>query len=169
MTGLDVNKEVIIECAAIVTDLDFNTLETYETVVKQDQKYLDAMDDWNTRHHGASGLTEKVPHGKVDAEVEKDLLMLIGRHWSNEADRPILAGNSIGQDRLFISKYWKNLDQKLHYRMLDVSAYKIIFNQKYNLKYSKQEKHRALLDISESIEELKFYLSHFKGPSVSHT
>lgn len=159
MTGLNVEKEVIIECAAIVTDFDFNTLETYETIVKQEQKYLDTMDNWNTEHHGKSGLTAKVPNGKESELVEKELMQLIDRHFITEEERrPILCGNSISQDRLFITKYWQNLDKKLHYRMLDISSWKIIMNNKYNIKFDKQDKHRALDDIQESIQELKFYI-----------
>lgn len=160
MTGLDPSREVIIECAAIVTDMNFKILETYETVVKQEQSFLDSMDDWNKKHHGASGLTAKVSQGREPKLVEDDLLQLIARHWVNEAERPILTGNSISQDRSFISRYWPRLNEKLHYRMLDVSSWKIIFNNKYDKKFEKQDKHRALDDIRASIAELQFYLTH---------
>jgi oligoribonuclease len=163
MTGLDVDKEVIIECAAVITDFDFKVLETYETVVKQDQKYLDSMDSWNKEHHGHSGLTAKVPNGKESQVVETDLTQMIDRHFITEEERrPVLCGNSISQDRLFITKYWQNLDRKLHYRMLDVTAWKVVFNNKWNIKFDKQDKHRALDDIQESIAELKFYMEQFK-------
>jgi oligoribonuclease len=159
MTGLEVEKEVIIECAAIVTDFDFKTLETYEAVVRQEQKYLDGMDSWNKEHHGKSGLTAKVPHGRDSLLVENELIQLIERHFITEEERrPILCGNSISQDRLFIAKYWQNLDKRLHYRMLDVSSWKIVMNNKYSVKFEKQDKHRALDDIQESIQELKFYM-----------
>lgn len=165
MTGLDVEKEVIIECAAIVTDMNFTVLETYETVVKQDQAFLDKMDSWNTKHHGESGLTAKVPFGKDPLVVENELIQLIDRHFYTEEERrPVLCGNSISQDRLFISKYWKNLENKLHYRMCDVSSWKVILNNKYNLKFAKEDKHRALDDIMESINELKYYIEHIKVP-----
>lgn len=164
MTGLDVTKEVVIEAAALVTDLNFQILDQYEAVVKQPQKYLDAMDEWNTKHHGESGLTAKVPTGTPPDQVEADLLKLIQKHWTLPKDRPVLAGNSIAQDRLFITKYFQKLDSALHYRMLDVSSWKVIFNAKYNLKYEKKNSHRALDDIRESIDELKFYLSYFKIP-----
>lgn len=166
MTGLDVEKEVIIECAAIVTDYDFHVLETYEKVVNQPQTYLDRMDDWNREHHSKSGLTAKIPRGETPDQVEEDLIGLIQRHWPNiekKEDKPILAGNSIGQDRLFLNKYFKKFSDQLHYRMLDVSSWKIIFNHKYGIKYEKKNSHRALTDIQESIEELKFYLKHFNG------
>lgn len=163
MTGLDINKEVVIECAAIVTDYDFQVLDTYETVVNQPKPYIDRMDDWNREHHGKSGLTAKVPYGKTPDQVEEDLCKLLKKHWpklEKKEDKPILAGNSIGQDRLFLDKYFKEFAGQLHYRMLDVSAWKIIFNNKYGLKYDKKNSHRALTDIQESIEEMKFYLGH---------
>jgi len=156
MTGLDVEREVIIECAAIITDMDFNPIDQYEAVIQQPQWYLDHMDDWNQKQHGKSGLTAKVPSGKNSFEVEKDLIQLTQRHFSQE--KAVLAGNSIGQDRLFINKYWPELAQKLHYRMLDVTSLKLIMKHKFNLEYSKQGSHRALDDIQESINELKYYL-----------
>ena len=164
MTGLAVEKEVIIECAALVTDYEFRVLDTYEAVVNQPNIYLERMDDWNREHHSASGLTAKVPFGKTPDQVEEDLLNLLNRHWpkiERKEDRPILAGNSIAQDRLFIDKYFTRFAEKLHYRMLDVSSFKIIFNNKFDLKYQKQNAHRALDDIKESVEELKYYLRHF--------
>ena len=160
MSGLDVEKEVIIEAAAIVTDFDFNILDQYHSVVKQEQKYIDNMDDWNKKHHGESGLIEKIPNGKDPAQVEMDLCALIEKNFPK--DRPMLAGNSISQDRLFIDKYFKNFATKLHYRILDVSSWKIVFNEKYNIKYQKKNTHRALEDIQESIKELQFYLEKIK-------
>jgi len=166
MTGLDVEKEVIIEVAAIVTDYNFNELETFETVVKQNQKYLDNMDAWNREHHGKSGLTAKVPNGMDPFEVESRLIDICDRHFHegliDPKHRPILAGNSIAQDRLFIDAYFKNLSDRLHYRALDVSSWKIIFASKFQLFYQKQNQHRALDDIRESISELKYYLSFIK-------
>ena len=160
MTGLDVTKEVPIEIAAIVTDMDFNELGDYHAVVKQDQRFLDQMDDWNKEHHGASGLTKAVPSGKEPSVVEAELLALIDKHFDAA---PVIAGNSIGQDRLFINKYFPKLAAKLHYRMLDVTSWKIVFNAKYGVKHDKKNSHRAVDDIRESIAELKFYLSHVKS------
>jgi oligoribonuclease len=166
MTGLDVTKEVIIETAALVTDYSFNILDKYETVVNQPQNYIDNMDQWNKQHHTDSGLVSKIPYGKTPDQVEEDLLNLIKKHWpkiEKKEDKPILAGNSIQQDRLFIDKYWTKLGATLHYRMLDVSSWKIIFNNKFNKKYDKKNAHRALDDVVESINELKFYLGHIKN------
>lgn len=161
MTGLDIEKEVIIECAALITDLDFKILDQFEAVVRQPQHYLDAMDDWNRTHHKESGLTAKVPFGLDSDEVEAQLISMVKKHWSLN-DRPILAGNSIAQDRLFIDKYWMGFSSLLHYRMLDVSSWKVIFNNKYNIKYMKQNSHRALDDIQESIAELQHYLKYIR-------
>lgn len=165
MTGLDVEKEVVIECAVIITDLNFQVLDTYETVVNQSQDYLSRMDDWNKEHHSKSGLLARIPFGKTPEQTEEDLLNLLKKHWpkiEKKDDRPILAGNSIAQDRLFLNKYFKKFSSELHYRMLDVSSWKIIFNYKFDLKYEKKNAHRALDDIRESIEELKYYLSYFE-------
>lgn len=161
MTGLDVDKEVIIECAVIITDLNFNILDTFESVVKQPKHYLDAMDEWNQTHHKESGLLAKIPNGNPPEDVEHHLMGMIQKHFSND-ERPVLAGNSITQDRLFIEKYWPGFAAMLHYRMLDVSSWKVIFNAKWNKKYPKKNSHRALNDIEESIAELKFYMDHIR-------
>lgn len=160
MTGLDVNKEVIIEVGAVITDLQFKTLDTYHSVVKQPQKFLDAMDDWNQKHHRESGLLSLIPSGKSPDRVEDDLLELLEIHFPDE--RAVIAGNSIGQDRLFLDKYFKRFAENLHYRMLDVTSWKLIFNNVYNLQMDKDVKHRAIDDIHESINELKFYMSFIK-------
>lgn len=161
MTGLDVSKERIIEVAALVTDEKLNVLDTYETVVFQPQDLLDKMDDWNKTHHGQSGLLAKIPSGKPESEVDRDLANFTKKHFTEKA---ILAGNSIGQDRLFIDKYLKEFSALLHYRMLDVTAWKIVFENLYHQKFQKQDKHRAIDDIQESIAELKFYLNFIKVP-----
>lgn len=158
MTGLDVQKEVIIEVAAIITDLNFKELATFETVIKQPQKYLDNMDAWNTEHHKKSGLTAKVPDGMDQDQAEAMLIDMIKKHFPDyKKSKPILAGNSIMQDRLFIDKYMPEFASLLHYRMVDVSSWKVIFNNKYNFVYRKANNHRALDDIRESIQELRAY------------
>jgi oligoribonuclease len=167
MTGLDVNKEVVIEVAVIITDMNFRELDTFETVVKQPQSYLNGMDAWNTEHHGKSGLTAKVPSGMEPSTVEYHLNRLADQYFPRWKDdkkyKVILAGNSIAQDKLFIDKYFLSFAERLHYRSLDVSSWKIMFNNKYDLVYKKQNAHRALGDIRESIGELRFYLEHFKN------
>ncbi len=158
MSGLDVNSCRILEVAAIVTDLEFRTLESYEAIVYQPPAVLDAMDEWCKENHGKSGLTAAVAKGKPEAQVEKEMLELVNRHFS-ATERPVLCGNSIGQDRKFIDAYWPNFSKRLHYRMLDVTSYKIIFGSKWKIEYQKKGSHRALDDIQESIAELKHYLS----------
>lgn len=162
MTGLDVEREVIIEVAALITDFDFHVVDSFETVVKQPRTYLDAMDDWNKSHHGQSGLIAKVPFGMEPNKVEDKLIEMVHGHFPPEEGKAILAGNSIMQDRLFINKYMPRFASLLHYRMLDVTAWKIVFQNKYGLKYQKRGAHRALDDIQDSIDEMKFYLSHIR-------
>lgn len=162
MTGLDVEKEVVIEVAAIITDNKLNPLDTYHAIVRQPQEFIDRMDDWNKRTHGDSGLTALIPTGKDPAEVEKDLIALAEKHYQAK-DRIILAGNSIGQDRLFVNKYFKRFAERLHYRMLDVTSFKIVFNNMFQISYAKKvANHRAIEDVQESINELKRYLEFVK-------
>ena len=117
------------------------------------------MDDWNQKHHKESGLVHLVPKGKDPGLVELELLELMDDHFDKK-EKIILAGNSIGQDRLFISKYFKKVEERLHYRMLDVTSFKIVFNNFYSISYAKKEsRHRAVDDIKESINEFKKYLS----------
>lgn len=157
MTGLDVEKEVPIEVAALVTDGAFSTVAEYHAVIKQPERYLAAMDSWNQKHHKESGLLALIPNGKEPAVVDRDLAHLIRTHFIGE--RAILAGNSISQDRLFIRKYMPETEALLHYRMLDVTSFKVVYNGLYDRKFKKKDAHRALDDIRESIDELKFYLS----------
>ena len=126
MTGLDVDKEVPIEVAAIITDWQWNALATYHTVIKQPAKFLEAMDDWNQKHHKESGLLDLIPKGTAPEIVDRELSVWIGEHFGFE--RAILAGNSINQDRLFIRKYLPLTEAALHYRMLDVTSWKVVFN-----------------------------------------
>lgn len=157
MTGLDVEKEVPIEVAAVVTDWQLNPLGNFHTVIKQPQKFIDGMDDWNRTHHGESGLTALIATGMDPLETDRKLAEFVRSHFT--ADRAILAGNSIAQDRLFLRKYMPTTDSLLHYRMLDVTAWKVMFNGLYNLRFKKNDGHRAVDDIMESINELKYYLS----------
>lgn len=162
MSGLDVSREVILEVAAIVTDLDFRELEEYHAIVRQPREVLERMDSWNRKHHGESGLTEQVlTVGRDEREVEKELCKLVERRFGEPA---VLAGNSIGQDRNFINKYMPELAKRLHYRMLDVTAWKILMNEKFGVKHEKKNAHRAVDDIRESIAEMKLYLSHVTPP-----
>ena len=157
MTGLDVSKEVPIEIAAIVTNLQLEEVATYHSIIKQPSEFLERMDDWNKSHHGASGLTVQVPNGRDPKLVEEDLLKILEIYFPNE--RAVLAGNSISQDRLFLNHYFQSFAGKLHYRMVDVTSWKIMMNECFQVRYSKQNTHRATDDIRESISEMKHYLS----------
>ena len=158
MTGLDCEKEVIIEVAAIITDLNFVELDQYHAVVKQPQHFLDRMDEWNKKTHTETGLLEKIPKGLPPQQVEKDLLDLSERHF--DPQKVIIAGNSIHQDRNFLKKYFPQFEKNLNYRMLDVTSWKLIFQSKFAQQFKKQNTHRALDDIRESIKEVQFYLQN---------
>ena len=158
MTGLVPDKDHILEIATIITNNDLKTIAYGpELVIHQDQKILDAMDDWNQNHHRKSGLFEKVQQSKTSLEeAEAKTLEFIKAHV--EENKGILAGNSIWQDRRFIIKHMPQIDKYLHYRLLDVSTVKILANSWYKLEpFSKKETHRARIDIEESIQELSYY------------
>lgn len=161
MSGLEPESNRILEVAAIVTDENFKALEKYEAIVFQKPEVLEAMDEWCKETHGKSGLTAAVSTGKPETVVENELLALLGRHFSAD-DRPVLCGNSIGQDRKFIDRYFLKLSKKLHYRMLDVTSFKLVFKEKFKIEFSKKGSHRAIDDILESIAELSHYLSFVK-------
>lgn len=156
MSGLDVHKNRILEVALLVTDLKFEVVHQYETVVYQDPQVLASMDEWCTKHHTGSGLVAKVPQGKKESDVELDLIEIVKKF--SHKKRAVLAGNSVGFDRKFIDHWMPTLSDLLHYRLLDVSSFKIVFESLYNKKFEKKKAHRALDDIQESIAELKFYL-----------
>lgn len=158
MSGLYPETCRILELAAIVTDEKWRELGSFDVIVKQPDYVLDAMDDWCTKTHGASGLTAAVRRGTPEREAEKQFLAFLDQHFAPE-DKLILCGNSIGQDRKFLDYHWPRVAARLHYRMVDVTAFKIVFNAAFKIEYKKQGAHRALGDIQESIAELKHYLS----------
>ncbi len=159
MTGLDPLKDRIIEVGVIVTDWDFNELAVFETVIHQPSRVMARMDEWNTTQHGKSGLTDKVKESRISEKIaEAEIISIIKEHFPKNV--PILlAGNSIHMDRRFIISRFPKLDALLHYRMLDVSAWKVVFEGKFSKKFAKPENHRALEDIRGSIEELRYYLA----------
>jgi len=159
MSGLDPEACRILEIATIVTDAELAVIaEGPDLVVHQSDEVLAAMDEWNTSHHGASGLTGAVRESAVSVEeAEARTLEFLTRHCPPGASP--LCGNSIGQDRQFIARYMKKLDAFLHYRNVDVSTIKELARRWYPdlTPPVKKDAHRALEDILESIEELRFY------------
>jgi len=162
MTGLDVDKDVIIEVAAEVTDFEFKTLASYEAVIKHKKRALKNMNDWSKVHHKSSGLLERIAKdGRDEKEVIYELVGFIKAEFGDEP--AILAGNSIHNDRKFITKWWPEVDDRLHYRMLDVTSFKILLQAKYGINFAKKEVHRAFDDIQASIAELQYYIEKLKN------
>ncbi len=164
MTGLDPDKERIIEIATIVTDKDLNILaEGPALIVHQSQELMDSMDDWCTQHHGDSGLTARVLGSEInDAKAEQETIHFLEK-WVTKGQSP-MCGNSIGQDRRFLVKYMPKLEDFFHYRNLDVSSLKELASRwkpEILKGFKKQNKHLALDDVKESIEELSYYREHF--------
>ncbi len=161
MSGLDPETCHVLEIATIVTDGALNVLEEGpELIVHQADEVLDRMDEWNTSHHGASGLTAAVKASTISvADAERQTLDFLARHC--QPGTSPLCGNSIGQDRRFIVRYMPALADFLHYRSVDVTSFKVVAGHWYpNLApYPKGEQHRALDDIRESIAELAYYKS----------
>ena len=157
MTGLDVQNDVILEVAIEVTDFDFKTLASYEAIIKQPDEVLERANEWAKNQHAISGLTERVrTQGRPEQEVIHEVVGFITAQFGNEP--AILAGNSIHNDRLFIKRWWPEVDALLHYRMLDVTSLKIYMMGKYDVEFEKQEVHRAFDDIQASIAEWQYYL-----------
>ncbi len=159
MTGLVSEVDRILEIATVITDPDLNIIETGpELAIFQEENTLEKMNDWCKQHHGESGLVDKVRHSNIsEKEAEKLTLEFLKKHVNPE-EAP-LCGNSIHQDRNFISRYMPSLSDYLHYRNIDVSTIKeLAFRWFSDLpKFKKANKHTALEDILESIEELKYY------------
>ena len=164
MTGLDPAKDLILEIAAEVTNFDFKTLESYEASLKQKKDIVVARMQaniwWRDFPGNRDEFVNKLEEGKPQQEVEEELIALVEKHFGDES--AVLAGNSIHNDRQFIKHWMPRLDLKLHYRMLDVSAWKVLMQGKYGVKFEKQEVHRAFDDIQASIAELQYYLDWFK-------
>lgn len=160
MTGLNPEVHRIVEAALVVTDMKFEVLAQYDTVVFQDAQTLQEMDPWCVQHHGSSGLTAQIPQGEQEGNVEKKLIEFAQKF--SPTQKIVLAGNTIGQDRKFIDRWMPEFSALLHYRMLDVSSFKIVFDQIFHKRFKKQKKHRAVDDILESIAELKHYTQFIK-------
>lgn len=167
MTGLDPVEDRILEVAVIATDWDFTEVATYESAVKVGSRLVErrmkvGQAFWDANPLARDGLIaqnlERSRHGRT---VENELLAFVDEYFE-PGTRVLLAGNSIHQDRKFIDHEWPRLSARLHYRMLDVSAWKVVFDGRYGKKFSKPEEHRALGDIRGSIQELKYYLKKVK-------
>ena len=163
MTGLDADDHVIIEIATIITDGDLNVLATGPSlVIHQPDEELDKMDDWCVKHHGESGLTKRVRDSDIsNQQAERETLAFIKEHVTK--GKAPLCGNSIWQDRRFLAKHMPELEAYLHYRIVDVSSIKELVRRWYPATMQasiKRASHRALDDIKESINELKYYREH---------
>ena len=174
MTGLDPQKHVIVEIAALVTDAELNILgDGVDVVVHASEIDLAQMDDVVTEMHNSSGLTEEIRESAVDVNEAERIVLDYIREWVPNARQAPLAGNSIASDRGFIRRYMPELEDFLHYRMIDVSSLKELARRWYPRVYFGQPEkgmsHRALADIRESIRELEFYRRAMMVPGEGPT
>lgn len=164
MTGLNPDTDLIIEIATIVTDKDLNILAQGPVIaVHQADAALAAMDEWNQQHHGQSGLVERVKASTINnAQAEQQTIDFL-KAWIPAGVSP-MCGNTIGQDRRFLFRYMPQLEAYFHYRSIDVSTLKELaarWAPAVKEGFNKESKHQALDDIIESIEELRYYRTHF--------
>ncbi len=160
MTGLDPVADRILEVGAIVTDWEFKEAARYEAVQHAEPALMARRmvgQFWDDNASVRDALVAQNASGKSSQAVEDELLAFVDEHIGPEG-KVLLAGNSIHQDRRFIANEWPRLDERLHYRMLDVTAWKVVFEGKYGKKFAKPEAHRAIDDIQGSIQELQYYL-----------
>ncbi|XP_077290787.1 oligoribonuclease, mitochondrial isoform X2 [Arctopsyche grandis] len=161
MTGLDINKDTIMEIGCAITDSELNVLaKGPNIIIHHDEKSLNSMDEWCVMHHGMSGLTEACKNSKINLNTAETEILAFIKNYAPEKKCP-LAGNSVYMDRLFLRKYMPRVDNHLHYRIIDVSTVKEICRRwnvnVYKNMPSKNFAHRANADIEESIRELKHY------------
>lgn len=169
MTGLDLGADALIEVAALVTDFDLNVLgEGVDIVIRPPAAALEQMDDFVRNMHVTSGLLEELDAGAAMADAEAEVLAYIREHCP-DGSRPPLAGNTVATDRSFLARDMPQLEAFLHYRIVDVSSIKELsrrwFPKAYYAAPAKQGGHRALADIQESIEELRYYREAVFVPS----
>jgi oligoribonuclease len=161
MTGLSLESDALVEVAALVTDFDLNVLgEGVDVIIKPPAEALEQMDDFVRTMHTKSALLEELEHGVTLAEAEQIVLDYVRSQCPPDA-RPPLAGNTVGTDRAFLARDMHALESFLHYRIVDVSSIKELSRRWYPRAYfqapTKRGNHRALADIQESIEELRYY------------
>lgn len=161
MTGLDLGADALIEVAALVTDFELNVLgDGIDLIVKPPAEALEQMSDFVRDMHVTSGLLPELEHGLTLAEAEAQVLAYIKEHCA-DGSRPPLAGNTVATDRAFLARDMPELESFLHYRIVDVSSIKELSRRWYPRVYfqapEKLGNHRALADIAESIEELRYY------------
>jgi oligoribonuclease len=163
MTGLEPEHDRIIEIASLVTDKDLNILaEGPVMAIHQSDETLDGMDDWNTNTHGKSGLTQRCRDSKTDEQQALDATIKFLEQYVDRGKSP-LCGNTIGQDRRFLVRYMRELDDFFHYRSIDVSTIKELtkrWKPETLNGFEKQGAHTALADIRESVAELQYYRKH---------
>lgn len=164
MTGLEPDRDRIIEMAVIVTDGQLNTVAEGPVIaVHQGDAVLDAMDDWNKNTHGKSGLIDRVRASPLDAAAAEAKMLAFVQEWLPRRASP-MCGNSVCQDRRFLARYMPTLEDWFHYRNLDVSTLKELarrWSPTMAKGLVKQGSHEALADIRESIEELRYYRDNF--------
>lgn len=164
MTGLDPDNDLIIEIATVITDKYLNVLATGPVMaIHQSDTVLAAMDDWNQEHHGQSGLIERVKASTINERDAMQQTLEFIQQWVPAGVSP-MCGNSIGQDRRFLYRYMRPLEEYFHYRNLDVSTLKELAKRWAPAildSFHKTESHQALEDVFESIGELKHYREHF--------
>ena len=164
MTGLRAETDVILEVAAIVTDFNFNEIARYESGIQCERELLKRLLDenpwYNDYPENKAHFLSLAGQGKDGATVENELIDFVREHFGDEP--AVLAGNSIHNDRNFIRYWWPAFDRTLHYRMLDVSAWKVWLQGAHGVEYEKTDTHRAFDDIQESIAELQYYLEWFR-------
>jgi len=164
MTGLDPETDRIIEIAVVVTDLNLGQrTEGPVLVVHQSDALLEGMDKWNKSTHGKSGLIDKVKASTLTEDEAQEQILAFLRHYVPKGTAP-MCGNSIGQDRRFLAKYMPKLEVFFHYRNLDVSTLKELSKRwapEVYKSFKKKQRHTALADVHESIDELAHYREHF--------
>ena len=172
MTGLDPQTDRIIEIATVITDSELNELAEGPVLAShQPEEVMAGMDEWNTKQHGGSGLTERVRKSDIDAAAAERETLAFLRQWVGKGDSP-MCGNSICQDRRFMARLMPTLEGFFHYRNLDVSTLKELARRwapDVYKGFNKDSSHLALDDIRDSIAELRHYREHFLAPPVNPT